>query len=249
MAMLGPDLERPSGDTTSSVLDAANDLGDKMTVDACRQVIDADLRARLLPNRTLPSSAFFVLSCRQTPGSSPKPLTRRDFQIRHLGSAPVRQPPHRTRIAQASPGIDLPHGVSSPAPYRCHQCSFQGWRLQGLAARERRRRQALVRYGLNECGSSLHCHRRSGICGWTCSWPRQLGDVSWPCLHRCWPGLRSGTTGSATAPICSSSFLAIPRRWCSRDACSSAVSCSERRGCCAASGKSTALTSCCSWSI
>jgi hypothetical protein len=26
------------------VLDAANDLGDSMTVDACRRVIDADLR-------------------------------------------------------------------------------------------------------------------------------------------------------------------------------------------------------------
>ena len=44
MAMLGQDLERPAGETAWTVLDAANDLGDSMTVDACRRVIDADLR-------------------------------------------------------------------------------------------------------------------------------------------------------------------------------------------------------------
>jgi hypothetical protein len=44
MALLGQDLERPSGETAWAVLDAANDLGDSMTVDACRRVIDADLR-------------------------------------------------------------------------------------------------------------------------------------------------------------------------------------------------------------
>ncbi|MDE5452548.1 hypothetical protein GWE18_06620 [Bradyrhizobium sp. CSA112] len=44
MAQLGHDYDRPSGETAWTVLDAANDLGDKMTVDACRRVIDADLR-------------------------------------------------------------------------------------------------------------------------------------------------------------------------------------------------------------
>jgi hypothetical protein len=44
MAMLGQDLERPSGEAAWTVLDAANDLGDTQTVDACRRVIDADLR-------------------------------------------------------------------------------------------------------------------------------------------------------------------------------------------------------------
>jgi len=44
MALLGQDLERPSGETVWTVLDAANDLGDSITVDACRRVIDADLR-------------------------------------------------------------------------------------------------------------------------------------------------------------------------------------------------------------
>jgi hypothetical protein len=44
MAILGQDLERPAGETAWTVLDAANDLGDSMTVDACRRVIDADLR-------------------------------------------------------------------------------------------------------------------------------------------------------------------------------------------------------------
>ena len=44
MALLGQDLERPAGETAWTVLDAANDLGDTFTVDACRRVIDADLR-------------------------------------------------------------------------------------------------------------------------------------------------------------------------------------------------------------
>ena len=44
MALLGQDLERPSGETAWTVLDAANDLGDSITIDACRRVIDADLR-------------------------------------------------------------------------------------------------------------------------------------------------------------------------------------------------------------
>ena len=61
MAMLGPDLERPAGDTAWTVLDAANDLGDKMTVDACRRVIDADLRGEA-PARSDVAvlSAFFA---------------------------------------------------------------------------------------------------------------------------------------------------------------------------------------------
>ncbi|UPK01621.1 hypothetical protein [Bradyrhizobium sp. 170] len=44
MALLGQDQERPSGDAAWTVLDAANELGDTFTVDACRRVIDADLR-------------------------------------------------------------------------------------------------------------------------------------------------------------------------------------------------------------
>ena len=44
MALLGQNLERPSGETAWTVLDAANDLGDTPTIDACRRVIDADLR-------------------------------------------------------------------------------------------------------------------------------------------------------------------------------------------------------------
>lgn len=40
----GQDHERFLGETAWTVLDAANDLGDSMTVDACRRVIDADLR-------------------------------------------------------------------------------------------------------------------------------------------------------------------------------------------------------------
>jgi hypothetical protein len=44
MALLGQDQEGPSGETAWTVLDAANELGDTITVDACRRVIDADLR-------------------------------------------------------------------------------------------------------------------------------------------------------------------------------------------------------------
>ena len=42
--LLGQDQDRFSGETAWTVLDAANDLGDTVTVDACRRVIDADLR-------------------------------------------------------------------------------------------------------------------------------------------------------------------------------------------------------------
>ena len=47
MTMLSQDQtgrESAAGDTAWSVLDAANDLGDTITVDACRRVIDASLR-------------------------------------------------------------------------------------------------------------------------------------------------------------------------------------------------------------
>jgi hypothetical protein len=44
MAMLSQDQENPPGDAAWTVLDAANDLGDTATVDACRRVIDANLR-------------------------------------------------------------------------------------------------------------------------------------------------------------------------------------------------------------
>ena len=47
MALLSRDQtgqENPAGDVAWSVLDAANDLGDTVTVEACRRVIDADLR-------------------------------------------------------------------------------------------------------------------------------------------------------------------------------------------------------------
>ena len=36
--------ETASGETAWAVLEAANDLGDTITVDACRRVIDANLR-------------------------------------------------------------------------------------------------------------------------------------------------------------------------------------------------------------
>jgi hypothetical protein len=60
MALLGQDLESSSGETAWTVLDAANDLGDSMTVDACRRVIDADLRGEA-PDRSDMAvlSAFF----------------------------------------------------------------------------------------------------------------------------------------------------------------------------------------------
>lgn len=44
MALLCQDQDGISGETAWTVLDAANDLGDTITIDACRRVIDADLR-------------------------------------------------------------------------------------------------------------------------------------------------------------------------------------------------------------
>jgi hypothetical protein len=38
------DPENPPSDPAWTVLDAANDLGDAVTIDACRRVIDANLR-------------------------------------------------------------------------------------------------------------------------------------------------------------------------------------------------------------
>ena len=39
-----PSPEGTSGETAWAVLEAANDLGDTVTVEACRRVIDASLR-------------------------------------------------------------------------------------------------------------------------------------------------------------------------------------------------------------
>lgn len=47
MALLSQDQssqDGASGETAWAVLEAANDLGDTVTVDACRRVIDASLR-------------------------------------------------------------------------------------------------------------------------------------------------------------------------------------------------------------
>ena len=47
MALLRQDQSAPegaSGETAWAVLEAANDLGDTVMVDACRRVIDANLR-------------------------------------------------------------------------------------------------------------------------------------------------------------------------------------------------------------
>jgi hypothetical protein len=60
MAQLGHDQERPAGETAWTVLDAANDLGDILTVDACRRVIDADLRGEVPARSDIAVlSAFF----------------------------------------------------------------------------------------------------------------------------------------------------------------------------------------------
>ena len=61
MALMGQDQDGFSGETAWTVLDAANDLGDILTVDACRRVIDADLRGEA-PARSDVAvlSAFFA---------------------------------------------------------------------------------------------------------------------------------------------------------------------------------------------
>jgi hypothetical protein len=40
-------LDRPPAEMAWQVLDAANDLGDTPTVEACRRVIDADLNGKV----------------------------------------------------------------------------------------------------------------------------------------------------------------------------------------------------------
>jgi hypothetical protein len=61
MALLGQDQDRFSGETAWTVLDAANDLGDILTVDACRRVIDADLRGEAPARSDIAVlSAFFA---------------------------------------------------------------------------------------------------------------------------------------------------------------------------------------------
>ena len=61
MALFGQDQERTSGETAWTVLDAANDLGDTITIDACRRVIDADLRGETPARSDIAVlSAFFA---------------------------------------------------------------------------------------------------------------------------------------------------------------------------------------------
>ena len=67
MALFCQELERPSGETAWTVLDAANDLGDTTTIDACRRVIDADLRGEAPHDRTWPSSPRSSRKARATP--------------------------------------------------------------------------------------------------------------------------------------------------------------------------------------
>ncbi len=60
MALLVQDHEGVSGDSAWTVLAAANDLGDAVTVDACRRVIDADLRGEMPARSDIDMlSAFF----------------------------------------------------------------------------------------------------------------------------------------------------------------------------------------------
>ncbi len=79
MALLGQDQERPSGETAWTVLDAANDLGDIITIDACRRVIDADLRGERPPDRTWQCSAHSSASSRHPAENPAKALIRRSF--------------------------------------------------------------------------------------------------------------------------------------------------------------------------
>ncbi|WP_245309182.1 hypothetical protein [Bradyrhizobium retamae] len=74
MALLGQDYERPSGETAWTILDAAHDLGDTVTVDACRRVIDADLRSDTPRPRIWQSSPHFSASSGNAADLSRKPL-------------------------------------------------------------------------------------------------------------------------------------------------------------------------------
>jgi hypothetical protein len=61
MALLGQNQDRPSGEAAWTVLDAANELGDTFTVDACRRVIDADLRGEAPASSDMAMlTAFFI---------------------------------------------------------------------------------------------------------------------------------------------------------------------------------------------
>jgi hypothetical protein len=61
MALLGQDQDRPSGEAAWTVLDAANELGDTFTVDACRRVIDADRRGEAPASSDMAMlTAFFI---------------------------------------------------------------------------------------------------------------------------------------------------------------------------------------------
>jgi len=61
MALLGQDQDSPSGEAAWTVLDAANELGDTFTVDACRRVIDADLRGEAPASSDMAMlTAFFI---------------------------------------------------------------------------------------------------------------------------------------------------------------------------------------------
>lgn len=53
--------ETPPGEAAWTVLDAANDLGDSLTVDACRRVIDADLKGEAPSSSDMAMlTAFFI---------------------------------------------------------------------------------------------------------------------------------------------------------------------------------------------
>jgi hypothetical protein len=53
--------ETPPGEVAWTVLDAANDLGDSLTVDACRRVIDADLKGEAPSSSDMAMlTAFFI---------------------------------------------------------------------------------------------------------------------------------------------------------------------------------------------
>jgi hypothetical protein len=74
MALLGQDQERPSGETAWTVLDAANDLGDIITIDACRRVIDADLRGEPPARSDVAVLSAFLASFRPAARNPVNPL-------------------------------------------------------------------------------------------------------------------------------------------------------------------------------
>ena len=95
MALLGQDQERPSGETAWTVLDAANDLGDIITIDACRRVIDADLRGET-PARSDVAVLTRVLRlvAGQTAGNLAQAVDQAiNFSSPPRGSGAFRRPP------------------------------------------------------------------------------------------------------------------------------------------------------------